>query len=394
MTATVHEPRGGLPQVVVTDAALLETVAQLTAGTGPVALDAERASGFRYRQRAYLIQLRRDNGGTHLIDPTAFDDLTQVQSVLHGTDWILHAASQDLVCLAELGLVPTAELFDTELAARLLGYPRVSLGALVEADLGIVLAKEHSAADWSKRPLPESWLRYAALDVEFLGELWDLLRGKLTDVGKLEWAKQEFAHVRDTTAPVVRAEPWRRTSGLHKVHRPSDLAVVRAVWHGRDAAAAAADIAPGRLLSDAAIIAMALSPARAPAELRAIPELAQRVSRRHVDQWVRAALAARELPADALPEARVRGTGLPAPRQWEARNPEAHARLSEIKVRLADLSQEVAVPVENLMTPELVRRVMWEAPASDTDLETLLVTGAARPWQRELVGPVLRAVLS
>ena len=88
-------------------------------------------------------------------------------------------------------MVPT-RLFDTELAGRLAGFPRVGLGAMVESVLGFVLEKGHSAVDWSTRPLPEPWLRYAALDVELLVDLRDALEKELDRQGKLEWARQEF----------------------------------------------------------------------------------------------------------------------------------------------------------------------------------------------------------
>jgi ribonuclease D len=148
----VTEPRDGLPEIVTTSDQLAHLVAAISSGTGPVALDAERASGFKYSQRAYLIQLRRQGSGSHLVDPTLLPNLIPLQETLNGVDWILHAASQDLVCLAEVGLKPTANVFDTELAGRLLGLPRVGLGALIETQLGYSLAKEHSAADWSTRP--------------------------------------------------------------------------------------------------------------------------------------------------------------------------------------------------------------------------------------------------
>ena len=109
-------------------------------------------------------------------------------------EWILHAASQDLPCLSELGMWPD-RLFDTELAARLAGLPRVGLAAVIEQLLGFGLAKEHSAADWSTRPLPEPWLRYAALDVEVLTELREELIELLEADGKLEFAEQEFAAI-------------------------------------------------------------------------------------------------------------------------------------------------------------------------------------------------------
>ena len=200
-------------------------VAALAAGHGPVAVDAERASGFRYGHRAFLIQLRRDGAGTMLIDPMACPNLTGLDEALADTEVVLHAASQDLPCLAELGFRPRA-LFDTELAGRLLGFPRVGLGALVESVLGWTLEKGHAAADWSVRPLPAELLRYAALDVELLVELRDALAAQLVAQGKTEWAEQEFAAVLAAKPPGPRPDPWRRTSGIHRVHTRRGLAIV------------------------------------------------------------------------------------------------------------------------------------------------------------------------
>ncbi|MEI6623113.1 MAG: HRDC domain-containing protein, partial [Actinomycetes bacterium] len=252
------EPSGGIPSVVADDAALQNSIERLLAGTGPIAIDAERAGGYRYRQSAYLIQLRRRGSGSHLIDPTMFDDLVNLGEAIADQEWILHAASQDIPCLTELGLVPN-RLFDTELAGRLLGRPRVGLAALTETELGFTLAKEHSAADWSTRPLPADWLRYAALDVELLVELRDVLDSELRRRGRWEWAQQEFDHVRLTSIRPVRTEPWRRTSGIHRARTARQLAIVRELWLHRDRVARDRDLAPGRVLSDAAIAAAAIA---------------------------------------------------------------------------------------------------------------------------------------
>src|SRR6185312_16420836 len=144
-----------------------------------------------YGHRAFLVQLRRRGAGTVLIDPVACPDLSALDAALAGTEAVLHAASQDLPCLADLGYRPR-QLFDTELAGRLLGYPRVGLGTLVTEVLGLTLEKSHSAADWSTRPLPAEWLKYAALDVEVLVELRNSLAEQLAEQGKTEWARQEF----------------------------------------------------------------------------------------------------------------------------------------------------------------------------------------------------------
>ena len=165
-------PRDGVPDVVVDERTLMRAAEAIGSGTGPVGIDAERASGYRYGQRAYLVQIRREGSGSWLIDPIACPDLSPVGEAIGDAEWILHAATQDLPCLAEVGLHPQS-LFDTELGGRLAGLPRVGLGAMVEHYLGLQLAKEHSAVDWSVRPLPEPWLRYAALDVEVLVDLRD-----------------------------------------------------------------------------------------------------------------------------------------------------------------------------------------------------------------------------
>ena len=178
--------------VIETREEYLEAVATIAAGHGPVAVDAERASGYRYSQRAYLIQVFRRGAGAFLFDPIPIGDFAELQDAIVDEEWLFHAASQDLPCLQEVGLVPT-RIFDTELGARIAGFPRVGLGAVVEQLLGITLAKAHSASDWSTRPLPQSWLDYAAKDVEHLVDVRDVLVAELDEQGKTEFARQEFA---------------------------------------------------------------------------------------------------------------------------------------------------------------------------------------------------------
>jgi ribonuclease D len=389
----VSEPRDGLPKIATTAAELLEIVEAISQGTGPVALDAERASGFKFSQRAYLIQLRRQGSGSHLIDPTGFENLNLLQNALQDVDWILHAASQDLVCLAEVGLIPTAGLFDTELAGRLLGLPRVGLGPMIETQLGFSLAKEHSAADWSTRPLPESWLNYAALDVEFLIELWEVLNQQLTDAGKFDWAVQEFDHVRRTTLPIERVDPWRRTSGMHVIRSSREIAIIREVWQARDEIAREQDIAAGRILSDSHIVTLANSGLTTKSELRTLSFMNLRNVKRHADTWIEATLRAHSLPEDQLPPLKLPAAGTPAPRNWEARNPAAWHRLEFTRATLTATAEELVLPIENLMTPETIRRVLWSPPENPELLQAELRNFGARPWQIEVVGPVLETAI-
>jgi ribonuclease D len=384
--------RDGLPHVIDTEDELTKAIAALAAGTGPVAIDAERASGYRYSARAYLIQLRREGSGTHLIDPIPFAELTELNDALGDAEWILHAATQDLVCLREAGLRPQA-LFDTEHAARLLGYPRVGLATLVESILGFGMRKEHSAADWSQRPLPESWLDYAALDVEVLIELRDHLAAELEETGKAEWARQEFENLM-RFEPAVRAEPWRRTSGIHRLRKPRVLAAVRELWMTRDDIARNEDVTPGRILPDSAIVAAAQAMPRSRGALLATAGFQGRGARRFSQRWVDALDVARDLPDSELPAVTQRSDGPPQPRSWADRDPEAAARLNAAKASFAELSEQTKVPLENLLTPDTMRRVLWQPPTVDGDelrpsVEQALRDLGAREWQIELTAPLL-----
>ena len=389
------EPADGVPDLVSTPDALEATIAALVAGTGPLAVDAERAHGFRYSQRAYLIQLRRAGGGTHLLDPIAFGmpaDLSALGRALAEVEWVVHAASQDLPCLFEVGLVPRT-LFDTELAARLLGYPKVALGTMVEEFFGVRLLKEHSAADWSTRPLPGDWLTYAALDVELLVELRDRLAAELVRTGKDGWAAQEFAALvaGAGTAPEPRTDPWRRTSGIHKVRTRRGLGYVAGLWYARDDLAQRLDRAPGKILPDAAIseIAAVATPSRT--SMRQIPAFSRRQAKRYETTWVGALERVEQQGEAGLPPLHTPNDGPPQARLWATRDPEAAARLTAVREALIAIATELELPVENLLTPDHVRRLAWRPPRPITEesVDAALAASGARAWQRELTVPVI-----
>jgi ribonuclease D len=389
------EPRDGLPAVVTTAEALAAATHALGAGQGPVAVDAERASGFRYGQRAFLVQFRRAGAGTVLIDPTACPDLSVLDAALAPAEAVLHAAGQDLPCLDELGYRPRT-LFDTELAGRLLGYPKVGLAALVEELLGLRLAKGHGAEDWSTRPLPEEWLRYAALDVEVLVELRDALAGQLQEQGKSEWARQEFEAVLASRPPGQRADPWRRTSGIHRVRTRRGLAVVRELWMERDEIAKRRDLSPGRVLPDAAIIEAARALPKGGEDLTTLPGFTGRGARRHVRNWLAAVGRARARADSALPPPSGPSVDGPPPtHRWAERDPAAARRLTAVRAAVAALADSHHLPTENLLHPDAVRRVAWSPPdqvAAETVAGQLREYGA-RPWQVELTaGPIAGAL--
>jgi ribonuclease D len=392
-------PADGVPPLAVTKYDISDAAALLAGGNGPFAVDAERASGFRYSNRAYLVQIRREGTGTVLIDPVnhgadTLTTLAPVAEVLRTDEWVLHAADQDLPCLAEIGMRPTA-LYDTELAGRLAGYDRVNLATMVERLLGLGLKKGHGAADWSKRPLPPEWLNYAALDVEVLVELRNAIAAVLDEQGKSEWAAQEFEFLRTFEGAPTRRDRWRRTSGIHKVRDRRAMAAVRELWTTRDHIARRRDIAPGRILPDSAIISAATADPKTVEELTALPVFGGSKQRRSAQVWLDALSRARD--NDDQPEVSEPQNGPPPASRWGRRKPEAAARLEAARAGLTELSERVSVPTENLVTPEVVRRLCWDwQPAADAEaaVEDFLRDAHARQWQRELVVPVLAAALS
>jgi ribonuclease D len=387
-------PRDGVPPVIVDRAGLAKVIEALVAGSGPIAVDAERASGHRYGQRAFLVQIRREGAGTALIDPVELPDLSELNDAIAGIEWVLHAASQDLPCLTEVGLHPTI-LFDTELGGRLAGYPRVGLAAMVEELLGLSLAKEHSAVDWSTRPLPEPWLRYAALDVEVLVDLRDAVAAELAAQGKLAWAEEEFAAVAAAPPPPPRVDPWRRTSGMHRVRDRRRLAGVRELWTARDAVARQRDLSPGRILPDSAIVEAALAMPTSMTALTALSAFSGRGARRHTRQWLDALDLARALPDADLPPQHLPADGPPPPRVWSERDPAAAARLAAARAAITELARSQSLPVENLLSPDSVRRLCWDPPEPLTQegVEQVLSALGARRWQLDLAVAALTEAL-
>lgn len=403
------KPIGGTPSVITTEEELGDALDLLESGSGAFAIDAERASGYKYSSRAYLIQIKRTNGGLHLIDPIPFhqQDPFEIHPLFHelnelirSDEVILHASTQDLPCLREVGLHPS-KLFDTELGGRIAGLPRVGLGALVESLLGISLAKEHSAVDWSHRPLPEEWLTYAALDVELLVELREKINELLVAQGKSDWAAQEFSAILQALPPAPRKEPWRRSSGIHKVKRRDQLAIIKSIWHERDTLAREADVAPGKFLSDAALLELALHVPKTRGEMEKVlrPIGARARWFEHSAQWLTAIHAGIAVPESHWPQMRADSDSMPPVKIWRDKFPAKFAPLSHARAAIETEAEKLSIPPENLISPELVRRLCWNPPEgatmtlkTDTVIASLVGLGA-RQWQANIVGPLIAAAL-
>jgi len=397
MVSALLVPRNGLPKLIEDEASFAQAISNLAAGSGPLAIDAERASGYRYSQRAYLIQIFRDGGGLHLIDPIPLKNSKLWDTFnenFSSQEWVIHASTQDLPCLIGVGLKPK-KLFDTELGARIAGCERVGLGPLAESLLQLQLAKEHSAVDWSIRPLKSEWLNYAALDVDILLEIRDAIEGMLIEQNKLDWAKQDFAAILKNYDNYIfsdepKADRWRRTSGMHKVRDRLTLTIVRDLWISRNELASELDIAPGRVLADEAIITLAIT---CPKDLEAVAKTIgwrTKLEAPPFNRWLKTINQALDTPLDDQPEYKVASQSLPPIRVWKEKNPIGYARLTHARALLLEISNELKIPQENLVTPELVRKLCWQDPPINTEqhleyVEKSLAQMGARSWQIEQI---------
>ena len=398
-------PRNTLSALVENESSFEELIKQLSLGSGPIAIDAERASGYRYSQRAYLIQIYRKDGGLHLIDPIPLKDSKlweKFNSQFSSCEWVIHASTQDLPCLIEVGLKPTL-LFDTELGARIAGCERVGLGALAESLLELTLAKEHSAVDWSIRPLKPEWITYAALDVDILLDIRNAIENLLIEQKKLKWAQQDFTSILKSYkdykfSDTPKAERWRRTSGMHKVRDRLTMTIVRDLWLARDEIARQIDLAPGRVLGDLAIIELATL---RPDNLEAVAKVISwrtKLESPPFHTWLKVLNNALKTPLDQQPEFRIASESLPPIKIWKEKNPLGYARLTHARAGLIELSKQIQIPTENLVTPELVKKICWQQPpTSDSAYESFVIKEltqlGARQWQIEQVSPVIAATL-
>ncbi len=399
MVTPLLAPHAGVPALVTSVSSFELAIADILSGSGPIAIDAERASGYRYSQRAYLIQIKRKDGGLHLLDPIAIgptDLWSQLSDSLADQEWIIHASTQDLPCLRELGIEPKI-LFDTELGGRIAGCERVGLGPLAESLLEISLAKEHSAVDWSLRPLRAEWLNYAALDVEILIELRDAVAIKLLEQGKLHWAMEDFNSIIHAPLSQPKKDPWRRTSGMHKIRDRQTLAIIRELWVARDEYAKRIDLSPGRVFNDEALVEIATKRPKSVTDLAKIVARRSRVENPPVEKWHQILTDVLTWTNDRFPELRTPSTGLPPIKLWRDKNPLAFARLSHARASVLEISDDLAIPAENLISPEFVRRICWNDPiatepvALRSEIHQGLLQLGARSWQ---IDQILEALVA
>ena len=373
-------------ELIASDNQIPEVISAID-GFEVVGVDAERASGFKYGQDAYLVQLIVEQKA-YLLDPTGLStaSLNELALQLNSKEWILHSATQDLPCLNALGFYPRS-LFDTEVAAKLLGFEKFGLASIVQEIEGIELKKEHSAADWSMRPLTNEMLEYAAQDVYFLLSLRNELWSRLEQAKRTEFAVEEFEHLLKFKPKDPGPNPWRRVSGIHALTKPSQLARLREMWLVRDAYAKENDIAPGRVVSDRSLSHAASKDYKSLAEMKSDKQFHGRLLPKLYNQLFEAYIAALNTEMPPLREAT--GETIPHHKNWQKLKPEVDARYKKLKELLAQAHEETGIPVESFMSPAVIREALWQEIQPES-LEEFFRASGAREWQLGFVLPLIR----
>jgi ribonuclease D len=268
-----------------------------------VAVDTEAASFHRFVDRIYLIQLS-SNRETAIIDPLTVDDVSTFGALLAdpAIEVVFHDADYDLRILDRDYGFHAHHLFDTRIAASLLGEPAVGLAALLEKHVGVKLDKKYQRADWSRRPLPPEMLEYAATDTRFLLALRERLRAQLEARGRLSWAEEEFSRLEGVrwTPAESNGDGYLRLKGARALSRRG-LAVLRELVPWREGIAAELDRASFRVVSNEALLALSEAPPRSRQELDKVRGLSPRLVAERGDSLLEVIERGLSVPEKDLP---------------------------------------------------------------------------------------------
>lgn len=359
----------------------------VAAGRGPFAIDTERASAYRYDDRAFLVQIARRGAGTFLFAPEGHRDaLTDaLAAVVNGEEWIVHAAPEDLPSLAELGLYP-GTLFDTALAGRIAGFDKPNLAAMVAEFCGIELEKGHGREDWSHVPLPDDWLAYAAEDVLYLADLAEAQAELLELQGKTVAAEQEFAYIVDTFADwQPQPRDWRALKGTSSLSSARSRAVAKQLWNAREREAQRRDVSPSMILPNKVIVAIAKTQPSDEAELEDISGFPRR-RRGATQKWFRQIRRTYDSDPSTWPGKQPSTSPTPGKSAWQRHHPESWEMLQVMRAAITATAEDLNITPDVLLTPAILREAVWliteGGAAADThSVAGLLAELGARPWQ-------------
>ena len=381
-----------------------------------MAVDAERAAMYRYSHANYIVQMKKRGTPIFLFDAPALlslgADLSRLSAL--APRWVLHDSIQDIPAFRQMGIVPPA-IFDTQVACLFLGMERMGLSRCTEAFLGVSLEKEFATADWSLRPLPRPWRNYAALDVEFLLDIEELQERALREKGMRKWAEDEFSTILQRGVEGrERPDPWRGVANINALGPDRrGLAIVKELWEARDRVAKELDLAPGLVIKDETIIALALKKPKNEREFRETgAEERVKIERtceldalfdryipfqRHIKPkiWKEAVERAMGLEPSSLPMPTApphkHGASVPnSMKIWEKRHPERLKRLERAMQAVRKAARSLDIAPVFLISPRLLREYFWMEPAGG-DFEKFLRSEGVNDWRLSVIVKVIEA---
>ncbi len=377
--STASEPRLPPPILVDSPQAFNQMVAAL-AREQAIALDTESDSLYRYFYKVCLIQIstRRHD---YLVDPLRLSDLTPLAACLAdpGVVKIFHAAENDILLLKRDFGFAFANVFDTMLAARILGWPQVGLASLLQQHFGVTLDKRAQLTDWGQRPLSAAQLSYARLDSHYLFDLRDLLVKELQARKRWREAEEAFRALPLITYAEKPFDPegfWRMRGA--RALQPHELAVLRELYLWRDEQARRLNRPPFKVLSDDVLVELSQ---RQPRRLEELP-----LNSHQVASYGRALLAAVARGRVAPPPPPPRpgpGNGRP--------DPLVQARFDRLRAWRTQRAQQRGVDADIVLTNDVLMAIARSAPVT---LEELASLGVMGPWKVQEYGPDLLRILA
>lgn len=374
MTPTCPQRRDRAHDLYIDTPEALEEFCQRLDGTPWLALDTEFIRERTYRARLCLVQIASPER-VACIDPLVLPDLEPLRELLTAANTVkvLHAAHQDLEIFFQLyGAVPTP-VFDTQIAAALLGLgDQMGYGRLVAALLDVELEKGHARTDWAQRPLEPEQIRYAADDVRYLGEIYHLQRARLAELGRSDWLDEDFRRLSDSAS--YRVEPqaqWARLRGVQQL-RGQQLCAAQDLAAWREELAQQTNRPRRWILADEALLDVARRMPRNTAALARIRGLPERTLERHGNALLERLEQSRKRPEKDCPQ--------PVDRLVLSTEQEALADLLMATLRIEAQRQNIGAAM--LAT----RRELERLACGDDDLPVL------RGWRARLIGDTLLAV--
>ena len=371
-----------VPRYLDTTAAVAE-FAQEIAGAGALALDTEGASFHRFVDRVYLLQLSTREK-TAVIDPLPTGDLAPLKAMVESpeVESVFHDADYDLRLLRQDYGWRVRRIFDTRVAAQLLGYRAFGLAALLEQHFGVTLDKKFQRADWSQRPLTDGMLRYAAQDTMHLLGLRDVLHAELAAKGRLGWAEEEFARLEQTSWPDEDAAlAFMKLKGARDLTRRA-LAILRELVPWRDGVARELDRAVFRVVSNEVLLDIAKAAPTTKQALGALKGMPRGVLEQRGDVVLAAVARGLAVPDAELPR-------FPKAPRWE-RDPDFDDRAARLRAVRDEVATALGIDPGVLCSRDRLETIARRQPA---DLDALRETPDLRRWQAEVLGEPLLAAL-